>query len=120
MYLSRLSRLMIVKSSNGNAPIHCSQRTLTWARRLPSVARQKERFGDQQRNLTPISAASRVEAALFDDSKKYRVEWLNPIAMSQLQAAVKTRKKYVFLNGDKFTITYGQWYRSKLTEDYEC
>ena len=81
---------------------------------------KKERFIDQQKNLAPVTASSKRDADLFDYSKNARMEWLNPISMSQLQTAVKARKKVVYLNGDKFTIEYGHMYRSKLTEDYEC
>lgn len=49
---------------------------------------------------------SKQEAELFDSTSDSR-EWLNPIAMSQLQRAVKDEAKEVVLNGVKYLITYG-------------
>ena len=67
----------------------------------------------------PPHAASSKEAEIFDHKHKDRVEWLNPIAMSQLQRAVRAKKKKVVLNGDEFDITYGIMFHSKVTDSYE-
>jgi len=56
---------------------------------------------------------------VFDHKHRDRVEWLNPIAMSQLQTAVKAKKDTVVLNGDRFNITYGIIFHSKIIDDYE-
>ena len=62
---------------------------------------------------------SKKEAAAIDESRSRN--WLNPIAMSQLQAAVKARKTHVVLNGVKFTITYDITIYSKVLRDHkEC
>lgn len=42
--------------------------------------------------------------------------WLNPIAMSQLQAAVKAKKKEAVLDGTRYSITYGIQFRSKVLD----
>jgi hypothetical protein len=68
---------------------------------------------------SPPDTVSSREADVFDHKHRDRVDFLNPIAMSQLQTAVKAKKKTVILNGEKFDITYGIIYHSKVTEDYE-
>lgn len=76
----------------------------------------------QDRNSStwvPPDTISDKEADIFDHKNKDRVEWLNPIAMSQLQAAVKRRKPTVVLNGVLFNITYGIIFHSKIIDDYE-
>lgn len=67
----------------------------------------------------PPDTISGREADVFDHKHKDRVEWLNPIAMSQLQKAVKSRKPTVVLNGITFNITYGIIFHSKIIDDYE-
>jgi hypothetical protein len=58
-------------------------------------------------------------AASIDASRTK--EWLNPIAMSQLQAAVKAKKKSVTLQSGTFIITYGHMFRSQVLDTVtEC
>jgi len=48
-------------------------------------------------------------------------DWLNPISMSKLQVAVKTREKTVILNDREFAIEYGiLGYSKVLNSTYEC
>lgn len=46
-------------------------------------------------------------------------EWLNPIAMCELQRAVKAKKKEVILNGIKYRIGYGFSWTSVLDGTHE-
>jgi hypothetical protein len=46
-----------------------------------------------------------MEEPMFNEVKPW--EWLNPIAMDQLQTAVKGKKKEVVLDGVKYMIEYG-------------
>jgi hypothetical protein len=74
-----------------------------------------------KRSWQPPDTISSKEANILDQTRKGkdRVEWLNPIAMSMLQKAVKARKKTVHLNGLEFAITYGIRSNSSLVENYE-
>jgi hypothetical protein len=67
----------------------------------------------------PPDTVSSKEADVFDHKHKDRVDWLNPITMSQLKTAVIAKKKTVVLNGLKFNITYGIIFHSKVADDYE-
>jgi hypothetical protein len=73
----------------------------------------------QKAAWVPPKSSSTREAELFDHRRTEKVEWLNPIAMSQLQRAVKSRKTIVEIDGKKFTIEYGHWFESKITDRYE-
>lgn len=56
---------------------------------------------------------------MFD--KRPDNDWLNPISMSMLKAAVEKKKPQVKLNDDVvYNITYGIMWKSKLIPDYEC
>lgn len=70
--------------------------------------------------VAPDTISSK-EAEILDETRKGkdRVEWLNPIAMSMLQTAVKAKKPTVVLNGVKFNITYGIIFHSKIIDAYE-
>ena len=56
---------------------------------------------------------------MFDHTKTEKVEWLNPIVMSQLQRAVLHSQKKVLLDGKEFSIEYGHQF-GKVTDSYEC
>ena len=56
---------------------------------------------------------------MFDDTSKER-DWLNPIAMSELQRAVKAKRKKVTLNEIEFEIQYGIQWTSKVLEARDC
>ena len=58
--------------------------------------------------MVEIPTSSAKNAMEFD--ARGDRDWLNPIAMSKLQVAVKARKDEVVLNGIKFSITYGQMF----------
>lgn len=76
---------------------------------------------DQMRGWSPIVTATTEQAEMFDTRKDS--DWLNPISVSSLQRAVKSRKKTVILNGDEFTISYGHMFNTgprAVTEPYEC
>lgn len=49
-----------------------------------------------------------------------KYDWLNPIAMSELQKAVRKRAATVVLNGTRFDIEYGILWKYAVTEDTEC
>jgi hypothetical protein len=71
------------------------------------------------RTWQPPDTVSSEEAEVFDHTKRDKVQWLNPITMSQLQTAVKAKKKTVLLDGIEFSITYGIIFESKITDAYE-
>ena len=74
---------------------------------------------DSGRALVPVSTTTTAKAIEFD-TRPDKI-WMNPISMSQLQAAVKKRAKTVHLNGREYAITYGINFRSKvMDEDREC
>jgi hypothetical protein len=80
-----------------------------------------KKYDKVSRSWNPPDTISSKEADILDESRKGkdRVEWLNPIAMSQLQTAVKAKKKTVVLNGKTFTLTYGIMFHSSITDTYE-
>lgn len=43
--------------------------------------------------------------------------WLNPIAMDQLQQAVRRKRETVVLDGTRYKIKYGFTRRSKITDE---
>lgn len=45
-------------------------------------------------------------------------DWLNPIAMRELQIAVRGKKKEVVLNGTKFRIEYGYSWKSEYDGEH--
>lgn len=63
---------------------------------------------DDARNVPPISTASPSEALEFDQRPDKM--WMNPIALSTLQRAVKRNQKTVLLNGREFSIEYGIYF----------
>jgi hypothetical protein len=67
----------------------------------------------------PPTTVTDRNAELFDESSRER-DWLNPIAMSSIQRAVKRKHENVILNGIPFSIEYGVMWKSKLIPDYEC
>lgn len=61
-------------------------------------------------------AMSTRNAEVFDASPKSE-DWLNPIAMSQLQAAVLAKKNAVHLGGIAYGITYGHIINLPVTKE---
>jgi hypothetical protein len=74
--------------------------------------------GDNLRNWSPVRPASAKDAEIFD--RRPDNDWLNPISMGTLKAAVEKKKPQVQLNGILYDITYGIMWKSKLIPDYEC
>jgi hypothetical protein len=74
---------------------------------------------DSQRAVAPVQTLSHEHAIFLDERTRER-DWLNPIAMSALQRAVKGRSERVVLNGTMFAITYGIMWHSNLLPDFEC
>lgn len=73
---------------------------------------------DSLRNWHPVKPASSKDAEFFDSRPDN--DWLNPIAMSKLQHAVKNKKPTVVLSdGVQYDITYGIMWKSALIPDYE-
>lgn len=60
---------------------------------------------ESNRAKPPVSTSAPAVALMYEDVKDR--DWLNPIAMSTLQKAVKRKDKRVILNGVEFAITYG-------------
>jgi len=56
---------------------------------------------------------------MFDESSKER-DWLNPMAMSELQRAVKDKRTTVVLNGIEFEIKYEIKWHSKVLNTRDC
>jgi len=75
---------------------------------------------DSRQNLLFETVAIGEGKASFLESKRDKSrDWLNPIAMSSLQRAVKGRSTRVALNGVMFSITYGIIFKL-LDGDREC
>lgn len=75
------------------------------------------KIGGSYNPVAMIKTSTSKEAELFDDRPDR--DWLNPISMSKLQAAVKRRAETVVLNGHEFSIEYGIVWKSHLAENYE-
>lgn len=74
--------------------------------------------GDSLRNWTPVNPSAKKDAELFDTRPDS--EWLNPISMGTLKAAVEKKQPQVQLNGELYDITYGITWPAKLVAPYEC
>jgi hypothetical protein len=65
----------------------------------------------QRKRMVAVSAEDKLS------QETMKKDWLNPVAMSHLKAAAEKRADTVVLNGIRFNLEYGVYFKSKLGND---